>query len=240
LINTAILIPARYASSRFSGKPLAKILGKPMIQWVYEGINSSHLSNFKAVLTDDERIADCVNGFGGRIFVVKGDFRSGTDRIAAFCKDKPFDYIVNLQGDEPLIKAKTIDQLIDKSIKNKDCMATLIKRCEKKEIDNPNVVKVVTDKKGYALYFSRSPIPFERSAYNNYFKHIGIYIYSKATLMRLYNEKSTQLEKAEGLEQLRALENGIKIKTYQTKETFIGVDIKEDIKKVENILKNRL
>lgn len=211
-----------------------------MIQWVYDGINGSHLSNFKAVLTDDKRIADCVNEFGGNAFVVKGDFRSGTDRIAAFCKDKPFDYVVNVQGDEPLIKAETIDQVLHKITKNRESMATLIKRCKKEEADNPNVVKVVTNKDGYALYFSRSLIPFDRNAYNNYFKHIGIYIYSKSTLMRLYSEEATQLEKAEGLEQLRALENGIKIKTYQTEETFIGVDIEEDIKKVENILKNRL
>lgn len=239
-MNTAILIPARFSSSRFAGKPLAKILGKPMIQWVYEGINNSRLSNFKAVLTDDKRIADCVEGFGGRAFMIKGNFKSGTDRIAAFCKDKPFDYIVNLQGDEPLIRPETMDKLIDKTIKNKDCMATLIKKCERKEADNHNVVKAVTDKNGYALYFSRSRIPFDRNAYNNYFKHIGIYIYSKDTLIRLYNEEPTPLEKAEGLEQLRALENGVKIKTYQTEETFVGVDIKEDIKKVENILRNRL
>jgi len=236
-MNTAILIPARFKSSRFTGKPLAKILGKPMIQYVYEGVKHSRYAAFAAILTDDERIFKLSKDFGADVFMVKGDFESGTDRVAHFAKDKDFDYIVNMQGDEPLIDTKTIDGLIECALSSKEQMATLVAKCEDNLIDNPDTVKVVVDKNGYALYFSRSKIPYERNNFHNYLKHIGIYIYSKETLLKLYKLQKSSLENAEGLEQLRALENGIKIKTCVTKKFLMGVDTKDDLKAVEDYLR---
>lgn len=236
-MNIAILIPARFKSTRFMGKPLANILGKPMIQHVYEGVKNSSYAAFTAVLTDDERIFKLSKSFGAEVFMVKGDFESGTDRIAHFARDKDFDYIVNMQGDEPLMDANTIDKLIECAISSKEQMATLVAKCEDNLIDNPNTVKVVVDKKGYALYFSRSKIPYERNRFHNYLKHIGIYIYSKETLLKLHKLQKGSLENAEGLEQLRALENGIKIKTCVTEKFLMGVDTKEDLKALENYLR---
>ncbi len=236
-MKIAILIPARFKSSRFEGKPLAKICGKPMIQRVFEGVKNSSYASFIGILTDDERIFAASKTFCSNVFMVKGDFESGTDRIASFVKDKDFDYVVNMQGDEPLMDSQTIDDLIECALSTKANIATLIAKCESSLIDNPNTVKVVLDKNGYALYFSRAKIPYDRNRFDNYFKHIGIYIYSKEALIRLYNLPKGTLENAEGLEQLRALENGIKIKTCVTDKVLIGVDTKEDLNNVENYLR---
>ncbi len=236
-MKIAILIPARYQSSRFEGKPLADILGKTMIQRVYEGVKHSKYASFVGILTDDERIFENAKSFNADVFMVKGNFESGTDRIAYFSKDKEFDYIVNMQGDEPLIDHQTIDKLIECAIETKEDMATLASFCDDELIDNPNTVKVVLDRNGYALYFSRSRIPFNRNPYSKYLKHIGIYIYSKKTLMHLYKKEKGVLEKAESLEQLRALENGIRIKVCMTDKKLIGVDTKEDLEKVKRVLK---
>ncbi|AEA34449.1 3-deoxy-manno-octulosonate cytidylyltransferase [Hippea maritima] len=235
-MNIAVLIPARYGSSRFEGKVIKTILQKPMVQWVYEGVKSSKYANFLAVLTDDDRVFETVRAFGGNVYFVKGDFKSGTDRIAEFCRDKDFDYIVNMQADEPLIDSDTIDKLIETVILTKEEMATLVCSCSEDEIDDENVVKVVVDKMDYAMYFSRSRIPFNRNYFNRYLKHIGIYAYSKKTLLRLASEEATELEKAEGLEQLRALQYGIKIKIGYVDKFLIGVDTKDDLKKVEEYL----
>ncbi len=235
-MNIGIFIPARFKSSRFEGKPIAKIAGKPMIQWVYEGIADSRYASFKGILTDDKRIFETAKMFGADVFMVTGNFESGTDRIAYFVKDKEFDYIVNMQGDEPLIDSETIDKLIESAIESKAEMATLITKCEKHLLNNPNVVKVVIDINGNAIYFSRSKIPYNRNRFDNYFKHIGIYIYSRATLKKLSKLSKGVLENAEGLEQLRALENGIKIKTCFTKKILMGVDTKEELKIVENYI----
>ncbi len=237
-MKTAILIPARFQSSRFKGKPLAKILNKSMIEWVYKGVCEAQYADFTAVLTDDMRIFNEVKNFGGNVFMVKGNFQSGTDRIAHFVKDKDYDYIVNMQGDEPLMDSKTIDRLINFALMQKCEMATLSSECKEDEIDDPNIVKIVTDTDNNALYFSRSKIPFNRGKCNKFIKHIGIYIYSKETLMKLYTLKPSILEKCEKLEQLRALENGIKIKVCTTNRVLIGVDTKDDLVKVENYLKN--
>ncbi len=238
-MKIAVLIPARFQSTRFEGKPLAKIYNKTMIQMVYEGIKDSKYASFIAILTDDERIFEEAKRFGAKTFMVKGNFESGTDRIAYFAKDKDFDYIVNMQGDEPLINSETIDRLIQCALNTNEEMATLATVCEKELIDNPNTVKVVKDINDYALYFSRSKIPFDRDNFENYLKHIGIYIYSKNTLAKLYSLRKSSLEKAEGLEQLRALENGIKIKVCLTDKVLIGVDTREDLEKVEKYLKEQ-
>ncbi len=235
-MNIAVLIPARYKSSRFEGKPLADILGKTMIQRVYEGIKGSKYASFAAVLTDDERILENTQSFGADVFMVKGNFENGTERIAYFAKNRDFDYVVNMQGDEPLIDAETIDRLIECVIESKAEMATLASVCEDNLIDNTNTVKVVLDSNGYAVYFSRSRIPYNRHPFEKYLKHIGIYIYSKKTLMHLHNLKKGVLEEAESLEQLRAIENGIKIKVCITDKKLIGVDTKEDLEKVKQYI----
>ncbi len=231
-MNIAILIPARFKSTRFEAKLLADILGKPMIQRVYEGVKHSLYASFVAILTDDKRIVEKAQSFGADVFDVRGEFKTGTDRIASFVKDKDFDYIVNVQGDEPLIDSQTVDKLIRCAVETKEKMATLIAKCEEHSVEDSNTVKVVVDKDGYALYFSRAKIPYERNAFDGYFKHIGIYIYSKETLLKLSGLPQSGLERAEGLEQLRALENGIRIKTCITDKTLMGVDTPEDLKAV--------
>ena len=235
-MNIAILIPARFKSSRFEGKPLADIAGKPMIQRVYEGVVNSKYASFAAILTDDERILSVSQSFGAKVFMVKGDFASGTDRIASFASDKNFDYIVNMQGDEPLIDSQTVDGLIECAVNSNEDMATLAAECESHLIDDPNVVKVITDKEGYAVYFSRSRIPYNRNPFEHYLKHIGIYIYKKDVLLKLYNTDRGRLEQAEALEQLRALENGVKIKVCLTDKVLIGVDTKADLEVIKKYI----
>ncbi len=231
-MKIAILIPARYKSSRLEGKVLYPIKGKPMVQWVYDGVKDSRYASFLAVLTDDDRVFDAVESFGGRVFKVLGDFASGTDRVAHFCKTRDFDYVVNMQADEPLIDGKTIDRLIECAINGDEEMATLVKKCDADEIDDINVVKVVVDYEGYALYFSRSRIPFNRCPFNGYLKHVGIYVYKREVLLKLSDLNPSPLEIAEGLEQLRALQNGVKIKTCLTDKYLIGIDTKKDLDKL--------
>ena len=235
-MSVAILIPARYSSTRFEGKVLAKIGSKTMVRVVYEAVEKSKYADFVAVLTDDKRVVEEIKSFGGNVFEVKGNFNSGTDRIAAFVKNNRFDYIVNMQADEPLIDAETVDKLIKCIMENNSDMATLVSKAKEEEIDDENVVKVVVDNDGYALYFSRSRIPFSRNPFDGYLKHVGIYAYSFDALMKLSSFNPSSLELAEGLEQLRALQNGIRIKTCMTDKFLIGVDTKEDLRKVLNYL----
>ncbi len=238
-MKVAILIPARFSSSRFKGKVIYPIKGKPMVQWVYEGVASSNLKNFVAVLTDDDRVFNAVKSFNGNVFMVKGNFVSGSDRVAKFCEDKDFDYVVNMQADEPLINGETIDLLISCAVETKEHIATLVSKCDENEIDDPNVVKVVLDNEGYAMYFSRSRIPYNRNIFKDYIKHIGIYVYSKDALIRLSKTDPSVLEKAEGLEQLRALQNGFKIKTCYTNKTLIGIDTKKDLERLITYLEGK-
>ena len=210
-----------------------------MIQWVYEGAKESKLADYIAVLTDDKRVYDTVKSFGGSVFMVKGNFASGSDRVASFCRDKNFDYVLNLQADEPLIDGKTLDLLIECAVGTGEQVATLVSYCAPQEVDDPNVVKVIVDKDGYAMYFSRSRIPFNRNPFDKYLKHIGVYIYSKETLLRLSSLEPTELEKAEGLEQLRALQNGIRIKTCLTDKFLLGVDTREDLERLISYLEGR-
>jgi len=238
-MTIAVLIPARYSSTRFEGKVIYPIRSRAMVQWVYEGVKGSKMADFTAVLTDDERVFDVVKSFGGHVFMLKGDFASGTDRIAKFCEDKEFDYIVNMQADEPLIDGETIDKLINCAVSGAEQMATLVSKCNDEEVDDPNVVKVVIDNNGYAMYFSRSRIPYNRKPFSEYLKHIGIYIYSKDTLLRLSRLGQTNLERAEDLEQLRALQSGIRIKTCMTDKFLIGIDTKEDLGRLISYLEVR-
>ncbi|MDD2403768.1 MAG: 3-deoxy-manno-octulosonate cytidylyltransferase [Victivallaceae bacterium] len=241
-IKTAVVIPARMASTRFPGKPLAKLCGKPMIQWVYE---KSVASTADAVIiaTDDERIKTAVEGFGGLAIMTSTVHQSGTDRIAEAVKNRDYGIIINVQGDEPLIPTVVINELIEKM---QDCssmeMATVAVERPRSEIaDDPNKVKVVFDAEKRALYFSRCAIPFVRESgcEAKMYLHWGIYAYRRSTLEKFVSLPTGILESYEKLEQLRALENGIDIYVLESNLESIGVDTPEDLLKAEKKLENR-
>lgn len=234
------VIPARFHSTRFEGKVIAEIAGKPMIQHVYEKANQSQRLDEIIIACDDSRVQMIAEDFGARAVLTDPDHPSGSDRMVEVIKDIDCDIVINVQGDEPLIQPNVIDQLVEAMIDGKDTvMATVIKATtDKKELDDPNVVKVVVDQNGFALYFSRSRIPFERNSGEcAYFKHLGIYAYTKDFLLKYTSMSKSKLELTESLEQLRVLEAGYKIKTITTDIETIGVDTKEDLLKVEKYLK---
>lgn len=239
------IIPARYRSKRFEGKVLADILGKPMIQYVWEEASKATLLDDLIVACDDERIESCVKGFGGKALLTSEKHRTGADRIAEIIYPLDVRIVINIQADEPLIRSSMIDDLARCLLDDSNLvMATLIKRIEDKdEIFSKNVVKVVIDKYGFALYFSRLPIPHcrdkEELETSVYFKHIGIYGYTKDFLFVYKNLPEGNLEKKEKLEQLRTLEAGYKIKCIETKFDTVGVDTRKDLEKVKEILKKR-
>ncbi|MFW5996966.1 MAG: 3-deoxy-manno-octulosonate cytidylyltransferase [Verrucomicrobiota bacterium] len=234
------VIPARYGSTRFPGKPLALIHGKPMIQWVCEQADKSQTVDDVVVATDDKRIFRTVEEFGGKAVMTATEHRTGSDRIAEAVEDIECDFVINLQGDEPLLPADVIDQLAA-SLKTENCrMATVAVPFENvhHEVTNPNAVKVVTDGNDFALYFSRSPIPFCRDG-NEVFTpllHWGLYGYSKEFLLQFVKWPPGRLEQTEQLEQLRALENGADIKVIRVNTPTHGVDTPEDIEIIENML----
>lgn len=237
------VIPARYASVRFPGKPLASIAGKPMIQHVYERTASASGIDETIVATDDPRIADAVRNFGGQVQMTSAEARSGTERVAEVARERSAQVIINVQGDEPLIEPAMITSLAEFLKANKAVpMASLMTRLKLEDVDNPNVVKVVVDQDGFALYFSRAPIPFvrenpqTRKPENLSWKHLGVYGYQRRFLLQFPSLQPTPLEQSEQLEQLRALENGFKIKLLEIQRDTIGVDTPEDLKKVEAIL----
>lgn len=233
------VIPARYKSTRLEGKPLKNICGYPMIQWVYQRAKSSHLDDV-VIATDDYRIKEVVESFGGHAVITKEEHLNGTSRIAEVCeKMKDYDVIINIQGDEPLIEPEMINQLINTFKEEPNLvMSTLKEKIEDfKLVENPNIVKVVTDKNNMALYFSRSPIPYPREKNEKiYYKHVGIYGYKRTFVIEYSNMEETLLEKSESLEQLRVLENGYKIKVVETPYKVIGVDTKEDLERVINYI----
>lgn len=238
------VIPARYASTRLEGKPLKDICGHTMIEWVYRRATLANLDKV-IVATDSLKIYEEVKNFGGEAILTREDHQNGTSRIAEVCeKITDYEVIINIQGDEPLIEPDMINNLIEAFKKEKDLkMGTLKHRLENmEEIENPNVVKVVCDRNDYALYFSRSMIPYPRELdIKNYFKHIGIYGYKREFVLEYSQMKSTPLEKSESLEQLRVLENGYKIKVLETDKKIIGVDTQEELDRViEHIKKNNI
>lgn len=242
--KTAIIIPARYGSSRLEGKPLIEVLGKPVIQWVYEKAKQSKLADLVIVATDDQRIYDCVKGFGGEVEMTSVEHKCGSDRIMEVVNRHPeISYICNLQGDEPLIKPESIDAVI-KNVQEDDLadISTLIRvLTDEEEINNPNLVKCVIDKNGFALYFSRSKIPFERNSnIATFYGHLGIYGYKRKALEAMTTLAQTPLERTESLEQLRALENGMKIKTSVVDFVPVGIDTKEDLEKFKKIVEAKL
>lgn len=232
------VIPARYASSRFPGKALATLGGKPMLQHVYERSSLSRYLTSVIIATDDDRIFDAARAFGARVRMTRPDHASGTDRVAEIASAESCDIVVNIQGDEPLIDPDAIDAAILPMAHDSEIqMATLKKRIEDaSEITNPNVVKVVTDLNGDAIYFSRAPIPHHRDgARGVHYKHIGLYLYQRDFLLGYSALPVGPLEEAERLEQLRALENGLRIRVVETDYESLGVDTPEDLEKVERL-----
>ena len=240
------VIPARYGSTRFPGKALALIQGKPMIQWVYERTKGSLLIDRVIVATDDERIQQAVLSFGGEVMMTSTAHATGTDRIAEVARQLPCSLVVNVQGDEPLIQAEMIDQAIRPLVDDPSIpLGTLCRRIDNRdEAFDPNVVKVVFDNNGFALYFSRAPIPWDRdlwagndswkelTLHNLLYKHIGLYVYRRDFLLQYAAMPQTRLEIAEKLEQLRALENGFRIKAVVTEHESFGVDIPDDLSRI--------
>ena len=238
------IIPARFASTRFPGKPLALIAGKPLIQHVVERCQKCKLLSEVIVATDDARIADAAKKFC-RVELTRADHPSGTDRIAEVAARCPCDAVVNIQGDEPMIDPAVIDAVAGTLAQNEMSTAAVqIKNPD--EYDNPNVVKVVVNAAGLALYFSRRTIPYLREAASRsvseqlaafaFLKHLGIYGYRRETLLRLVKFPVSPLESAEKLEQLRALENGIPIAVVKVDDDSVGVDAPGDVKRVEKLL----
>lgn len=240
----AIIIPARRGSTRFPGKVIHPILGKPLILWVAEGASQSRLADTVIVATDDPEVVDIVRNAGFNAELTRDDHPSGTDRIWEVAQKIDADWIINLQGDEPMVTGKLVDSLAEFAVGDK-CqqieMATLVRTLDPKEANDPNRVKVVLDRFENALYFSRSPIPFPRDphAIPEYLLHIGIYLYRRDILERIVDLEQSWLEKMEQLEQLRALEDGIKIRCVRTDLEFLGVDTPEDVTRVEEALKAR-
>lgn len=249
------MIPARFGSTRFEGKPLAPILGKPMIQWVYEAVYQAKRVDDVMVATDDERIRRAVLDFGGKAVMTSPTHRSGTDRVAEVARKLRAEIIVNVQGDEPLIKGPLIDQGVGLLLSNRKIpMASLMTPMrEVTQWLNPNVAKVVVDRECFALYFSRSPIPFPRDFLpritsphpfgsrktlpHAVFKHIGLYVFRRPFLLRFSQMEPTPLEQLEKLEQLRALERGYRIKMAVVDYEPICVDTPEDLEKVIALMK---
>ncbi len=245
-MTVTAVIPARYASTRLPGKPLAEIDGRPMIQWVYERVEQASLVNDVLVATDDQRIVDAVQGFGGRAVMTSADHASGTDRLAEVARQLGAKIIVNVQGDEPLIAAEVIDACVRPMLEggNFDVVTPCTRIISNAELANPNVVKVVRDRAGCALYFSRAAIPFDRdeaepsakAGQRLYYKHLGLYVYRQEFLVTYSSLERTPLEVREKLEQLRILENGYRIRVVETQYDSIGVDSLEDLEKVRKLV----
>ena len=237
--KVVVIIPARYNSTRFEGKPLAEINGKPMIYHVYQRSKKAKCVDDVIVATDDERIKNAVEKFNGKAVMTSKEHRSGTDRVAEVAKKIDADIIVNIQGDEPLIDPEAIEQAVMPLVEDKNIrMCTLMtKIANEAEYDDTNIVKVVTDKEGFALYFSRALIPYPREKEHlKVYKHIGIYDYRKDFLLELADMQPTPLEQIECLEQLRVLENGSKIKVVETDYDSISVDTPKDLEVVKEII----
>jgi len=243
-MNTLCVIPARYASTRLPGKPLADIAGKPMIVRVFEQASRAKSLSGVIAAVDDQRVFDALEAHGGRAMMTAKNHPTGTDRLAEVAAAHPeAELIINVQGDEPLIEPDLIDALAAAFEAEPELQMATVKSPmrDKAEMQNPNNVKVVTDKNGYALYFSRSLLPYPRENTGAVvYKHIGIYAYKRDFLLSYAKMQPTVLEQTESLEQLRALENGYKIKVIATDFQFVGVDTPEDLAEVNRLYKERL
>lgn len=241
--KTAIIIPARYNSKRLQGKPLIKVCDKPIIQWVWERAVQVKSADMVIIATDNQEIYDTAKSFGANVEMTSENHKCGSDRIVEVAQKYPeISYIINLQGDEPMINTDCVEEVI-KQIKEDDNadIATLLSEIEKgTDLEDPNMVKCVTDINGYALYFSRSKIPYERN-YDiaKFYKHIGIYAYKRESLFKMTQFPQPEIEKAESLEQLRALYNGMKIKTSVVEYNSIGIDTIEDLNAFKKLVENK-
>jgi len=240
--NVIGVIPARYGSSRFRGKVLAEIAGKPMIQWVYEQASKSQLLDQLIIAVDDERVLKCVEGFGGKAVMTEIDHQPGTDRIAEAVKKIDTDIVVNIQGDQPLLDPKMINEAVQPLLEDSTLqMATLKIKIGEEDYLDPAVVKVIADENDFALYFSRSLIPYPRNKVAvNVYEHVGLYVYRKDFLLMISEMPQSYLEKIEMLEQLRVLEKGFKIKVVETKSTHaagVSVDTPDDLARVEKLVR---
>lgn len=239
-----VVIPARFGSTRFPGKPLALLAGKPLIQHVYEQAQATPGVDRVLVATDDIRIRDAVRAFGGAVTMPTGRFRTGTDRVAAVARQLRGRVFINLQGDEILLHPRLLTDLIQPFLASGADMGTLKRALTSSdELRNPAIVKVVTDANGDALYFSRSPIPCDRArgpgnlVAGLHYVHLGIYIYTRETLLRLARLPTSPLEDAEKLEQLRALEHGIRIRVWETTHPSLRIDTPQDLRKAATVLR---
>jgi 3-deoxy-manno-octulosonate cytidylyltransferase (CMP-KDO synthetase) len=243
--STTVLavIPARYASTRFPGKPLAPIAGRPMIQHVVDRVREAETVSRVVVATDDDRIRSAVEAFGGEVAMTRSDHRSGTDRVAEVAAHIPADIYVNVQGDEPLIDPGTIDAVVSAMVEDPSVqIATPCIAIEKvNDIMDPNIVKVVLDFDGNALYFSRAPIPWVRDTKSDvavfHWKHLGLYAFRHDALVEYATLPPGQLEPIEQLEQLRWLENGFRIRVVETAHDAVSVDVPADAERVEKLIR---
>lgn len=238
------IIPARYGSTRLEGKPLMDICGKPMIQYVVEAAQKAHLLAGVIVATDDQRIVQVVESFGGKASLTSVDHKTGTDRVAEVAANLDADVVVNIQGDEPLLNPAMIDEVTEPFLR--DPALPMCTMCtpilEDEKLNSPHVVKVVFNQDGYALYFSRSLIPYPRKRENfTAYEHLGLYAYRKDFLMKYIKIPQTRLEINESLEQLRVLESGYPLKVVVTAQAYDGlsVDTQEDLEKVREIIANQ-
>lgn len=237
------VVPARYASTRFEGKVIAPLSGKPVVMHVYERVLQSQLISSVVIATEDERVREALQPYHANVVMTRADHPSGTDRVAEVVATLDADIVVNVQGDEPLIDPRLIDAAIQPLLDDPEVtMATARRRIQDQEIlEDPNVVKVVCDKRGRALYFSRWPVPYVRgqspdASLGCHWEHIGLYVYRKDFLLAYAKIAPTPLEEAEKLEQLRALENGYPIAVVETEYASLGVDTPEDLQRVQQLL----
>ena len=233
------VIPARYESSRFPGKPLVELHGKPMIQHVYERVQQVPSVGQVLVATDDERIINAVRAFGGQACMTSPDHPTGTDRIVEVIQNQPCEWVLNVQGDEPTIAPDVLETLIQRALADGSCpMATLVFRSDDPNTwRDPHVVKAVLAQNHQALYFSRSPVPYARDqVFRGCWKHFGVYLYRRDFLLEFANWPSTPLEQQEQLEQLRVLENGYSILCVESPVDSIGVDVPEDLTHVAQLV----
>ena len=241
--KTAIIIPARYNSKRLQGKPLIKVCDKPIIQWVWERAIQVKSADEVIIATDNQEIYDCAKAFGAKVEMTSENHKCGSDRIVEVAEKYPeFSYIINLQGDEPMINTECVEEVI-KQIKEDSSadIATLLSPIGKDEdLEDPNMVKCVKDINGYAMYFSRSKIPYERNyGIASFYKHIGIYAYKRESLFKMTKMEQPEIEQAESLEQLRALYNGMRIKTSVVDYNSIGIDTLEDLNEFRKLVENK-
>ena len=241
-MNAIGIIPARYAATRFEGKLLADLCGKPVIQHTWENARKSKRIEDLIIATDDKRIYNSCRGFGARVIYTSRAHKSGSDRLTEVVDSIDTKIVVNIQADEPFLHPSMIDDAVDSILKDGSIdVATICHKIKsKEELWDPNVVKVVMDRKGFALYFSRSPIPYDSgrtSESSGYYKHVGLYAYTKDFLFTFKSLPQSKLEKIERLEQLRIIENGYRIKVVETRFNTVGIDAPEDLQKATELIK---